>query len=279
MENTYLSKNLRYLRRQNNRQTQEELAEVLGLTRSVISAYEDARAEPNIATLIKMSEYFIVSIEGLTNLDLSKADAERQQQQRELERYASSKGLRINMVKAEIPRNEKSVYLIPQKAAAGYTAGFADTPQSLEDMPAYRLPFLTKGKEYRLFEITGDSMLPLQEGSLIVAEKLEKLQTVKDGDICVVVGKNEGIVLKRVFNEIKKNGTLLLKSENPAYAPYHIGIEEVQELWKFTAYISDMFPEEYDSSRDLKAAFERVEHDIQDMRRQAEERNRLRFTN
>lgn len=276
MESTYLSKNLRYLRRQNNRQTQEELAEVLGLTRSVISAYEDARAEPNIATLIRMSEYFSVSVEGLANLDLSKADAERQQVQRELERYASSKGLRINMVKAEIPRNEKSVYLIPQKAAAGYTAGFADA--SLEEMPAYRLPFLSKGKDYRLFEITGDSMLPLQEGSLIVAEKLDKLQDVKNGDVCVVVGKNEGIVLKRVFNEIKKNGTLLLKSENPAYAPYHVAIEEVHELWKFTAYISDMFPEEYDSSRDLKSAFERVEHDIQDIRRQVEERRRTRFS-
>lgn len=274
METTYLSKNLRFLRRQNNRQTQEELAEVLELTRSVISAYEDSRAEPNIATLIRMSEYFGVSIDGLSNLDLSKADAERQQQQRELERYASSKGLRINMVKAEIPRNEKSVYLIPQKAAAGYTAGFADMPQTLEDMPAYRLPFLNKGKEYRVFEITGDSMLPLQEGSLIVAEKLNDIKDVRNGEVCVVVGKNEGVVLKRVFNEIKKNGTLLLKSENPAYAPYHVSALEVTEIWKFTAYISDVFPEEYDSSHDLKAAFERVEHEIQEMRIQAITRKR-----
>jgi len=272
METTYLSKNLRFLRRQNNRQTQEELAEVLDLTRSVISAYEDSRAEPNIATLIKVSGYFGVSIDGLSNLDLSKADAEKQQQQRELERYASSKGLRINMVKAEIPRNEKSVYLIPQKAAAGYTAGFADVSQNLEDMPSYRLPFLTKGKNYRLFEITGDSMLPLQEGSLIVAEKLEALQDVIDGDVCVVIGNNDGIVLKRVFNEIKKNGTLLLKSENPAYAPYYVSIMEVQEIWKFTAYISALFPEEYDSSHDLKAAFERVEHEIQEMKLQAQNR-------
>lgn len=276
MESTYLSKNLRYLRRQNNRQTQEELAEVLGLTRSVISAYEDARAEPNIATLLNMSEYFGVSVEGITNLDLSKADAERMQTQRELERYASSKGLRINMIKAEIPRNETSVYLIHQRASAGYTAGFADA--SLEDMPAYRLPFLAKGKDYRIFEIIGDSMLPLQEGSLIVAEKLDKLQDVKNGEVCIVVGINEGVVLKRVYNELKKNGTLLLKSENPAYAPYHIAIEEVHELWRFTAYISNTFPEEYDSSRDLKAAFERVEHDLQDIKRQAEERKKTRFS-
>ena len=59
----YFSKNLRHLRKSQHRLTQEKLAKVLSLTRSVISSYEDGRAEPNITTLINISSHFNVSIE------------------------------------------------------------------------------------------------------------------------------------------------------------------------------------------------------------------------
>ena len=43
-------------------------------------------------------------------------------------------------------------------------------------------------------------------------------------------------------------------------------ISEVLELWKYTAYISRDFPEEYDDTADLKRAFTRLEYEMQDVR-------------
>jgi transcriptional regulator with XRE-family HTH domain len=260
----FLSKNLRHLRRKNDRQTQEELANALGLTRSVISAYEDGRAEPNVATLIKMSSYFKISIDSLSNLDLARVDEKKVQHKRELERYASDKSLKVKSIKVELPKQEL-VCLVPLKASAGYTSGYAD-PEYLRDLPSYRLPFLSKGRIYRAFEIQGDSMLPLQDGSIVIAEQVEGIQDIKDGQVCVVVSKSEGIVLKRVYNRIAERGTIILKSENVAYSPYEIPAGDVVEIWKFTAFICDKFPEEYDATYDLKRAFSRIEQEFQDMK-------------
>ena len=47
---SYLAANLRFLRKQKNI-TQTELAEQLDVQRTMISAYEDGRSEPKLATL------------------------------------------------------------------------------------------------------------------------------------------------------------------------------------------------------------------------------------
>lgn len=258
------SRNLRHLRRKNDRQTQEELAEALGLTRSVISAYEDGRAEPNIATLIRMSDYFNISIDSLSNLDLARVDEKKMQYKRELERYASDKSLKVKSVQVELPKQEL-VYLVPVKASAGYTSGYGDV-EYLRDLPTYRLPFLSKGKAYRAFEIQGESMLPLREGSIVIGELAESLADIKEGQVCVVVSKQEGVVLKRIFDRTKQRGTVILKSENVAFSPYEIPAADIVELWKFSAYISSDFPEEYDATQDLRLAFTRIEQEFQEMK-------------
>ncbi len=58
------------------------------------------------------------------------------------------------------------------------------------------------------FEIIGDSMLPTPSGSVIVGEKVDNLEDVKNNAACVVVSRNEGIVYKRVQkNKRAKNKT------------------------------------------------------------------------
>jgi histidinol phosphatase-like enzyme len=54
------------------------------------------------------------------------------------------------------------------------------------------------GGNYRAFEIIGDSMLPTPSGSVIVGEKVDDLESLKNNTACILVSKNEGIVYKRV---------------------------------------------------------------------------------
>jgi len=40
-------------------------------------------------------------------------------------------------------------------------------------------------------------MLPLQPGSLVFAEYVEDWNSIKDGTICIVVTREDGVVLKK----------------------------------------------------------------------------------
>ena len=51
--------------RKNNKQTQQDLADFLGISRGTYAHYEINRREPDAATLIKLSDYFHVSVDVL----------------------------------------------------------------------------------------------------------------------------------------------------------------------------------------------------------------------
>ena len=161
--------------------------------------------------------------------------------------------------------NEEIVFLINQKAAAGYTTGFSDE-NYVESLPQYRLPFLTKGRSYRAFEVIGESMLPLMPQSIVIGEAVTDVNDVKNGTICVVVTKADGIVLKEV-SRVKERNTLQLVSKNIAYKPYEVPISEVSEMWKFVAYISKDFPEnDYSGVENLHKAYQQMQLDIQEIK-------------
>jgi phage repressor protein C with HTH and peptisase S24 domain len=130
---------------------------------------------------------------------------------------------------------------VSEKAKAGYRTGFAD-PEYVSILPTFSLPFLSKQKKYRSFEISGDSMLPIPDGSLITGEFVQNWQGIRSGLPYVVLTIDDGIVFKIVENDIKTNGKLRLISLNPLYEPYEIHINQVREIWKFVNYISSQVP-------------------------------------
>ena len=125
---------------------------------------------------------------------------------------------------------------VPIKAAAGYLAGFED-PEFIDELNTFTLPMLSGGN-YRAFEIVGDSMLPTPSGSVIVGEKLENFDDVKNNVACIVVSRNEGIVYKRVQKNGRQKNKLTLVSDNPVFHPYTVNAEEVLEMWQAQVVIS-----------------------------------------
>jgi transcriptional regulator with XRE-family HTH domain len=260
----FLSKNLKYLREQNKKQSQEALANALGITRSAVSSYEDGRAEPKLVVMNKMAHYFNITLDQLLNVDLATMSEEQIENQREVKKYASAQNLRVLTITLDKDNNE-NIELVPSKAAAGYTTGYSDA-EFLRDLPKYQLPFLSKGKTYRAFEIAGDSMLPLLPGSIVIGEFVDNWNSIREGQVCIMVSKSDGIVLKKAYNKIVERGTFLLKSTNMAYSPYEVFADEVLEVWKFSAYISKEFPEENSSITELRKAFSRLEDEFREIK-------------
>lgn len=59
-----LSQRLKQLRSENNL-TQAQLADILGIAKTTLAAYEQGKSEPNIELLIKMADYFCVTVDYL----------------------------------------------------------------------------------------------------------------------------------------------------------------------------------------------------------------------
>jgi len=225
-----LNENIRFLRKQLSL-TQDQFAQKLDIKRSLVGAYEEGRAEPRLELLQKMAALAGLSVDVLIGKDIS--------QLKEYEKKSlNSKEVLVVTVDGEERNN---IELVPHKAAAGYLNGYAD-PEYIKELPRFRLPILNQGT-YRAFEITGDSMLPILPGTIVIGEWVENLKHLKNGKSYVLVTDREGIVYKRVFNYLDENGKLFLVSDNRQYAPYQIDATDVIEAWSAKAYISVQFPD------------------------------------
>jgi transcriptional regulator with XRE-family HTH domain len=237
---THIANNIRFLRSQRG-ETQQAFAEWLGITRSAIGAYEEGRAKPNFEVLEKLATHFGLSFDQLLREDLTQQSS-RLLSGRNAPAHldATGKGLRVLAITVDAD-NREYIDLVPQKAAAGYLNGYAD-PTFVEELPRFRLPML-QGGTFRAFEISGDSMLPIQPGSILIGEYLDDWTRIRDGLTYIIVSQREGIVYKRVFNKVAERGELILQSDNPAYPPFSVPVDDVLEVWQAKAYISTIFPD------------------------------------
>ena len=70
MKNSILSKNIKKLRLFKN-MNQTQFAEIFGIKRASIGAYEEGRAEPKLETLLKFSNYFKLKLDDLIVKELT----------------------------------------------------------------------------------------------------------------------------------------------------------------------------------------------------------------
>lgn len=65
----HLAQNLKYLREQKDL-SQRELSDVLGFSSSAVTMWEQGRRSPDIETIIKLAEYFNITLDELVRKDL-----------------------------------------------------------------------------------------------------------------------------------------------------------------------------------------------------------------
>ncbi|MDP3558306.1 MAG: XRE family transcriptional regulator [Bacteroidota bacterium] len=221
-----ISSNIRFLR-QLKGLSQEQLADDLKVTRSRIGGYEEARNEPPIDLLIRISEYFHIAIDALVRGDLKKTNLDG------LMKIGKNRILFPILIDSD---GNDMVELIPLKASAGYTRGYAD-PDYIEKLPQMKLPFLPSGK-HRAFPIKGDSMPPIREGSFVIAKYLEKFDEIKFGQTYIIVTKDDGLSYKRIMSFHKKEGAYELHSDNKLYQPFKVKASEILEIWEYTCCLN-----------------------------------------
>ncbi len=229
-----INKNLKFLRTELGL-TQKQLAEKLGLKQAAIGAYEEERSTPPLVSLLDIAKIFKVNIDMLVSHDLSRVS------EKDRKSTSPSRGKEVLAITVD-SNNKENVELVTQKASAGYLSGYQDV-EFVKDLPKISMPVLPKNRTYRAFEIQGDSMIPIQPGSIIFGEYLEDVSSIKNGKLYILVTKQDGIVFKRIFNFADDESKVLLVSDNRQYEPYSIDADDVLEIWVAKAFFSNQFPE------------------------------------
>ncbi|TDB67333.1 XRE family transcriptional regulator [Arundinibacter roseus] len=236
----FFGTNIKFLR-ERKRLSQETLAEKLTLTRSKLNALENGQTKaPQPEDYINFSNFFKISVDTLLKVNLAQLS---ELKIRELEAgndlYMTGSNLRVLAITVD-GENHENIEYVPVKAKAGYRSGYAD-PEFLAALPKFRLPNLPTGHTYRMFPTTGDSMLPIPEGSDILGQYIEDWTSIRPGTPCIVILKGEGdFVFKQV--SVLDDGTLYLGSFNTLYEPYTVHASEVLELWKYHSFQSRTLP-------------------------------------
>ena len=243
-----LGQNIRYLR--NKKQlSQQELADMLSVPRSSLSDYERGHTEPDIERLIRLSEIFSVSLDDLIRTNVSHQELE----------VIKNPDFRVLAISVDAS-NKSNIELVQTKASAGYLESFAD-PEYIRDLPKISFPNMPQGT-YRGFEIEGDSMLPVEPGTIVICSYVEKLEEVRKDKTYVIIGKTQGVVYKRVRPDFDCE-ELMLISDYDSYLPYAIPFGEVAEIWQYYAHLS---------FSDVKFSFEHMlEEKLQDLQRKMNE--------
>jgi len=265
MAGHHLASNLRVLRKRKSR-SQGDVAEALGLKRTTWSAYEQGVSEPALDVLLHIADYFRVPLDVLLREPLE-TYRESQLRSVELAYEERARGTNVRVVVTTTDAaGRENVELVPEKARAGYVAGYAD-PEYIRVLPAFHMPFLRSDRKHRTFQIKGDSMPPVSDGSYVTGEYVDNWLMLKDGTPCIVVTRQDGVVFKIVHNELKERGVLILSSTNPAYPPYEVKAEDVLEVWRFVNYISNELPPPNLSKDYLQDALASLQDELRRLRR------------
>ena len=249
-------KNIKYLRRK-NQWTQQQLADQLKVKRALVGSYEEGRATPKIAVFQRFAALFKLTVDDLLSLDLE----ENQNSQ-------PARGNIVKILPVVVDRdNEELIPIVPVKASAGYLNGFSD-PDYIGALPRFSIPIpeLSKERTYRVFQIKGDSMLPVAPGSYVFCEFVADMDELRDGQAYVLITKDEGLVYKRVF--LKEDNRLFLKPDNPEYEPYRIHADTVLELWRAKGILSFMLPKpEIPGTLHISSVLNEVKEEIRRLNR------------
>lgn len=224
----YLSQNITYLRGLKNWSI-KQTANKIHINSSTLRKWEKGLSQPKLSSLEKLTTLFKRTLDELLYIHLEKAD-------QEAPAHLTGNQIRILPIVVDEQSDDEHVSLVPVKAAAGYTAGYADA-EFIAELPRFSLPFteLSNHRTYRVFQIEGDSMLPIKHGSYIICEYVQNWEQLNWAEPHIVLTRDEGVVFKRLHKA--RNNQLALHSDNDAFEPYTMPWNSVMEIWQARGYV------------------------------------------
>ncbi|WP_299625177.1 helix-turn-helix domain-containing protein [uncultured Tenacibaculum sp.] len=199
--------------------SQKSFAELFDLKRATLGAYEEGRSEPKIDTIIKIANYFSISIDSLLTSDLTV---------NELLRFKEDLILTVDNLEKE------TLAVIPYVSEQKITkyGKHYNNAKFIEDLPKLSLP-VEEDKKLRAFTVTNLEMTDHDKGlypkDVIIGEyiELDDIDSYGNGEVVIAVLEDEVIVRKIYFI----SDQVVLKAEHKNIEEKIFSKSVLKELW------------------------------------------------
>ncbi|MDT0644315.1 helix-turn-helix transcriptional regulator [Zunongwangia sp. F363] len=214
---SYFGKNIRKIRNA-KKLSQQAFAETFDLKRGTLGAYEEERSEPRIETIVKIANYFSISIDDLLTKELT-GD--------KLLKFKDNLPLQGTLKNKSFPK----VPCIVPASQQDYIQHY-DKPYFIEDLPSLCVPVDPKGV-FRGFVISNEDNLENERGfrpnDIVIGEKVEEedYSKTENGSLVFTLVK-ERLSLRKLYILGEK---VTLKAANKEIEDTEISLTDLKELW------------------------------------------------
>ncbi|GAB3835858.1 LexA family transcriptional regulator [Hymenobacter jeollabukensis] len=229
---SYIGNNIRKIRTV-KKLSQAAFAELFGLARPSVGAYEEGRSEPKMETLIQIAQHFGLSVDLLLTKELTVNDL-----------YGFD--IFQQDLQAAPPADTSPVARADQQAAL---TPFVRADRLLEYIVHYHdkhfvdaLPALTfphaLGPATRAFEIQGAEMQHQQQGlrhqDVVLCRRLDRAApNLRSGRIYAFVTQSR-LLVRRLVERLGEQ-QLKLRADNPDYGAQEFDLTQALEIWEVKA--------------------------------------------
>ena len=218
--------------------SQQSFAEIFDLKRGTLGAYEEGRSEPKLETIIKIANYFSISIDDLLTSELTV---------NELLRFKGDL-----TTYAEDVKREAFAYIpcITDTITEEYI-NLYDKPKFVNELPTIQLP-VNPEKEFRGYTVSNLEMTSHDKGfypkDIVVGEKVPTsvIKKLNTGTLVFVVTANV-ILFRRLY--ITKNKAVL-RADHKSAEDITLDLSEIKELWRVRYVFFKRLPEFSDDVED-----------------------------
>ena len=211
--------------------SQAAFSAIFDLKRATLGAYEEGRSEPKIDTIIKVANYFSISIDDILKKEITV---------NELLQFKGDVARIINKNDEELL---SSIPLIESKNTSNYAKQYSNVAY-INSLPILKVP-TDINKNYRAFEVVNLEMSTNEKGffpkDIVIGEqlKLKNLQELLNGSLIIAVLKDNVIFRKYYFIEEQ----IVLKAEHKSIDDYVFQISELLEIWVVKASFYNRIPD------------------------------------
>lgn len=150
------------------------------------------------------------------------------------------------------PESKSNTIIADVNASAGF-GSFLNNPKKMEQLPSISLPNAPYGLNVA-FQTTGDSMhATIRHLDYIAANQLHSFDDIRDGNVYVVIDKDDGALCKRLY---RQGNDIQIVSDNPSYRTYSRTRNDLLGVFKAFCRLSFDFRTYHNDMR----------NDIQDLR-------------
>lgn len=218
--------------------SQQSFADLFDLKRGTLGAYEEERSEPRIETIIKIANYFSISIDDLLTSELTvnkllkfKGEITTMVDEAKKDHYAKVPCISLTEIENYIANHSKSLYIA--------------------NLPFLRLP-VNDQTTYRGLTISNLEMTNHDKGfypnDIVIGELIPQsdIQKINNGSLVFVV-LEDAIIFRKGYTT---KDAIILRADHKGAEDIQTNIANIKELWQIRFVFCKRIPEFSDNIED-----------------------------